>query len=87
MTTPSSNGDIEFGGPATYNIVVQGSLGPEWGERMADMAIATISYEGKSSKTTLRGPIRDQAELNGVLETLYGMHLPILKVEKVDDEP
>ena len=34
---------------------------------------------------TLVGLIRDQAELNGVFETLYGLHVTILKVEAIDD--
>jgi hypothetical protein len=35
--------------------------------------------------TSLVGPIRDQAQLNGVLDTLYNLHLTILKVERVGD--
>ena len=42
--------------------------------------------EGGASHTALVGPIRDQAELNGVLEILCGLHLPILKVEKVEND-
>jgi hypothetical protein len=78
--------DIEFGGPATYRIVVQGSLGKEWSDRLAEMEITTTSRGEKTPHTTLLGPIRDQAELSGVLGTLHGLHLTILKVETVDEE-
>jgi hypothetical protein len=78
--------DVEFGGPATYRIVVQGSLGEEWSSRLAGMTISTSDRGGRSPHTTLIGPLRDQAELNGVLETLYALHLTILKVETVDEE-
>ena len=78
--------DIEFGGPATYRIVVQGSLDENWSSRLAGMVISTTDRGDKKPHTTLVGPIRDQAELNGVLETLYSLHLTILKVETVDKQ-
>jgi len=78
--------DIEFGGPATYRIVVKGELGEQWSDRLAGMAIAVRKAETGSPHTTLFGPLRDQAQLNGVLETLYSLHLPILSVEKVDED-
>jgi hypothetical protein len=36
--------------------------------------------------TTLVGRLRDQAELSGVLNSLYDLHLSILKVERVNDD-
>ena len=78
--------DIEFGGPATYRIVVKGELGEQWSDRLAGMLISLSRSEAGSPRTTLFGPLRDQAQLNGVLETLYSLHLPILRVEKVDED-
>ena len=85
MAEPRDSNDVEFGGPATYRIVVQGALDKDWSSRLAGMEIATRSRGDKAPHTTLTGPMRDQAELNGVIETLYGLHLTILKVETVDD--
>ena len=51
-----------------------------------DLAITSTQREGASPHTALVGPLRDQAELNGILETLYSLHLPILRVEQVEDE-
>ena len=84
----SSNGyrDIEFGGPATYRIVVKGELGQEWSDRLAGLTITSTQREGGSPHTALVGPLRDQAELNGILETLYSLHLPILRVEQIENE-
>ena len=48
------------------------------------MRVSTVSGEARYRETTLVGRLRDQAELNGVLETLYGLHLPILSVQ-LDD--
>ena len=31
--------------------------------------------------TVLQGRVRDQAELSGILNALYELHLPLLKVE------
>ena len=77
--------DIEFGGPATYRIVVQGSLDDNWSNRLGGMVISITDRGGQRPHTTLVGPIRDQAELAGVLETLYSLHLTILKVETIDE--
>ena len=86
MSMSRGSDDVEFGGPATYRIVVQGSLSKDWSDRLAGMVITTAERPEQRPHTTLTGPIRDQAELSGVLESLYGLHLPILRVEKVENE-
>ena len=86
MNLSNGNKEIEFGGPATYRIVVKGELGQEWSDRLAGLAITSTQREGGSPHTALVGPLRDQAELNGILETLYSLHLPILRVEQVEEE-
>jgi hypothetical protein len=77
---------IEFGGPATYRIVVQGTLAEDWSDRLAGMTIRSANSDDEGTQTTLTGLIRDQAELNGVLDTLYGLHLSIIKVEQMAEE-
>ncbi len=77
---------IDFTGPATYRIVVQGALSEPWHDRLGGLTITTTRSAGAAPCTTLVGRIRDQAELNGVLDTLYGLHLPILAVETIDEE-
>ncbi len=86
MTTIDAIRDIEFGSPATYRIVVRGALSDHWSDRLAGMAVSVAESASGSSHTTLVGPLRDQAQLNGVLETLYNLHLPILRVEEVGDD-
>jgi hypothetical protein len=76
--------DMEFAGPASYRIYVQGTLNERWRDRLAGMAISTLHRPGEATRTMLMGRLRDQAELSGVLETLYSLHLPIVSVEKVD---
>ena len=78
--------DLDFGGPARYRIVVQGVLDDTWRERMAGLSITTVDRGAKAAHSVLVGHIRDQAELRGVIETLHGLHLPILRVEQVTDQ-
>ena len=41
---------------------------------------------GSSDQTLLMGAVRDQAELIGIINTLYELRLPLLLVEAVDTE-
>lgn len=86
MTDVGGLDDLEFGGPASYRIVVQGILSPDWFDRLGGLAITTDRRPGRAPQTTLRGHLRDQAALSGVLDTLYCLHLPILSVERVVEE-
>ena len=84
MQKPKGPNAIGFAGPATYSIVVQGSLSDDWSDRLAGLVIERVERNDEPTRTILAGPIRDQAELAGVLETLYGLHLPILQVQHID---
>ena len=67
--------------PAVYRIAVEGALDESWSDRLAGLRIKTRQRADQSTVTTLTGRVRDQAELTGVLNSLYELHLPILKVE------
>ena len=84
MTQPKDRAALEFGGPAAYRIVVQGTASRDWSGRLGGMAITTSSQESGEPQTILLGRIRDQPALRGILETLYAFHLLILEVKKVD---
>ncbi len=72
--------------PATYRIEVEGLLDESWSERLAGMRISSCKRADQTTITTLIGRMRDQAELTGVLNSLYELHLPLLKVEAVTGE-
>jgi len=74
-------GDAEFGGAVDYRIVVKGWLSESAVERLGDMKIASVEGEGRETVTTLVGPVRDQAALSGILNSLYGLHLSVLTAE------
>ena len=71
-----------FSGPCAYRITVAGLLEQNLSSRLAGMSIhPTIS--GDHPIATLSGELSDQAELNGVLNTLYNYRCTVLSVQKV----
>jgi hypothetical protein len=50
------------------------------------MSISTGSPGDKGSVTSLVGLVADPAELAGVLNTLYELHLTLLSVEYLDGD-
>ena len=86
MKQPKDVAAFEFGGPAAYRIVVQGTVSRDWSGRLGGMEITTSSQASGAPQTILLGRIRDQAALRGVLETLYALHLPMLEVKRVDTD-
>ena len=67
--------------PATYRITVAGHLENSWSDCLGGMRITSSSQGDQGVMTTLVGCVRDQAELSGVLNTLYEFHLPLLTVK------
>ena len=86
MNHNSNEKHIKLWTPATYQIEVQGHLKESWADLLAGMRITSRKISDQNTVTTLIGRVRDQAELSGVLNSLYDLHLSILKVEVVDRE-
>jgi hypothetical protein len=78
----ASNFDL----PATYQIRVKGCLDDRWSERLGGMEIRSVDQVEGAPETSLVGWLPDQAALSGVLNTLYGLHLPLLSVEMIQVE-
>ena len=76
---------LTLGKSASYCIKVQGRLDETWSDRLAGMQIKTSS-RGDIKVTILSGNVRDQAELLGVLNSLYELHLPLLSLEILNKE-
>jgi hypothetical protein len=70
---------------ADHRIPVQGKLKSGWNDRLAGMEIQVEFDNSDGHITTQTGELRDQAELSGVLESLYSLHLPIIRVERIHD--
>jgi hypothetical protein len=80
---PSHSG---FDRPATYRIAVRGRVPANWGDRLEGMAMTEWSAEAEYPVTTLLGELSDQAALEGVLDTLFALHLPLVSVERLSAE-
>jgi hypothetical protein len=76
---------LKLWAPADYRIEVVGFLEESWSDRLGGMRIKTRQRTDQSTVTTLTGRVRDQAELTGVLNSLYELHLPILSVESITE--
>jgi hypothetical protein len=65
---------------------VQGFLDESRSEKLGGLSITTSSQEAQGRVTVLVGRLMDQAELFGVLNTLYDPHLTLLSVEVMNSE-
>ena len=86
MAQPKSKKSFPFDKPGKYHIRVQGFLDESWSERLGGLRITAGSLEDQGPITTLVGEVRDQAELAGVLNSLYELHLTLLSVEYLNGD-
>jgi wyosine [tRNA(Phe)-imidazoG37] synthetase (radical SAM superfamily) len=84
MTIRIQGEQPRFDSEARYRIVVQGTVPESWTDRLAGMEILPSKKSDAQQRSILQGALRDQAELNGVLETLYRLHLTIVNVKQLD---
>ena len=71
-----------FSSPGEYRIEAEGYLNPDWFGRFGSMyVISSPLAEGDRALTVMQGRVHDQAELAGILSTLYELHLSLLSVQ------
>ncbi len=73
-----------FSASGEYRIEVHGYLSPHWFNRFGSMQVMSCPPEGDRSLTILQGMVSDQAELAGILKTLYELHLSLLSVQHLE---
>lgn len=66
-----------------YCIEVRGHLDPRWSEWLGGLSICHTP----AGRTRLCGRIADQAALNGLLNTIYDLGLPLLGLARSEPEP
>ena len=66
--------------PACYRIRARGTLDARWSSWMQEMQLA-VEPDAGAPVLTLRGTLRDQAALMGVLNQLSQLGLPLISVE------
>ena len=71
-----------FSSPGEYRIEAEGYLSADWSGRFGSMQVESSSPdEGDRALTIMQGRVHDQAELAGILGTLYELHLSLLSVQ------
>jgi phage protein U len=77
---------LQFSGTASYRIVIQGKLDEHWAGKFGSMTICVQDVNRVNMQSILEGEIADQAQLSGILNTLYEMHLPIISLELISNK-
>jgi len=72
--------------PATYCILIAGSIHESWEEWFGGMKILNQQTADNSPLTSLTGVIEDQAKLRGILTKLWDLNLVVISVKRVDWE-
>ena len=86
MITLKHSADLKFTSPAAYRIYVKGFLDESWSDRFSGLQIENQTSATEPPKTILQGTLLDQAQLLGVLNNLYEMHMSLISVELLDNE-
>ena len=73
---------VDFAGPGRYRIEIHGRFGSDWSKRLGRMQICAGETEDRG--TILEGLVDDQAELAGILNSLYELHLTLISVQRID---
>lgn len=81
MKNKSRDELLTMGGPATYQIVVQGAIDPSWASRLAGMNITERRSDKGEVETVLVGRLADQTALSSVLNSLYELRLPVVSAD------
>jgi len=76
-----------FSAPGIYRIEVQGHLPSGWAGRLGSMRLFSPTMEPDNDITFLQGKVTDQAELAGILTSLYELQLRLLSVQFLGNEP
>lgn len=62
-----------------YRICVRGQLDPTWSDWFDGLSVTTTA----NGDTVLCGPVRDQAQLHGLLARVRDLALPLVSVNRV----
>ena len=87
MPQPVDKKSFPFNKPGNYRIRVLGLLKERWSERLGGLNITVRKPKDQEEPVSeLVGKMRDQAELAGLLNSLYELHLTLLSVKYLNGE-
>lgn len=72
---------LTLNSPARFEIQVQGKVPGSWADRFGEMRVTSYDPGDGGAVSVLIGRVQDQAALMGVLQSLYGLQLPLISVE------
>jgi hypothetical protein len=78
---PSPRPRLTLTTPAAYLIRFRGRVDQNWTDCFDNCLVVVSVSPGRAPETTLRGRVRDQAELLGVLHYLYYQGAALVSVE------
>jgi len=70
-----------------YQIIVSGSLHEKWSDWFGGLEIGAGRTADGSQITILKGAIKDQAALRGVLLKLLDLNLVLISVQQIQPSP
>lgn len=62
-------------------------MDPAWSEWLQGMIVTVIEVKGRMTVTELRGQLRDQTALMGVLECLHDCAIPVISMVNMSVDP
>jgi hypothetical protein len=69
----------------SYRIIVEGRLDPAWSPSLAGLDITAGDVSSLRPTSVLSGPLADQGALHGVLDLLFMLNLPLIRIERCQD--
>ena len=72
----------QFSGRGLYEIRVKGELDQRWSDWFDGFTIAPVTED----ETLLTGTVADQAALHGVLHKIRDLGLPLLSVQRLEED-
>lgn len=85
MDTNPGRTDWPFDKPALYQITVQGTVPLKKHALLDGMTVTAVTARDGGIVSLLVGELRDQVALEGVLSTLFELHLTVLSVARVHE--
>ena len=78
---PSSQSRMTLTTPAVYLIRFRGRVDQNWIEYFNSFLVVVSMFPGRAPEMSVRGRVRDQAELLGMLHYLYYQGAALVSVE------
>lgn len=73
----------DFSKQSTYEIIVEGKVDPTFMENLNDLVVTHTEIKNKTL-SSLKGILKDQEALSGILNILFDHRYPVISVMKLE---